>query len=147
MSRQKFLTVEEALPAIEGPEFGEDELDVVRAPPVITVVSDEEGMDKDNLEENKTMLPDAVGEIKIFFNLVQSDYMPTTSVPKIKRSTKVKWSKKKASLLSFPVSKGADTLEDLERKLLRKSPNKRFVLFFDKEMLNLIIDQSVLYAR
>ena len=73
--------------------------------------------------------------------------MPTTSVPKIKRSTKVKWSKKKASFLSFPISKGADTLEDLKRKLLRKSPNKRFELFFDEEMLNLLIDQSVLYAR
>ena len=119
---------------------------MVRAPPVVTVVSDEEGMDKDDLEESKAMLPDAVGEIEIYFNLVQSDYMPTTSVPKIKR-TKVKWSKKKASLLSFPVSKGADTLEDLERKLLRKSPNKRFELFFDEEMLNLLIDQSVLNAR
>ena len=139
MSCQKFLTVEEALPAIEGPEFREDELDVVRAPPVVTVVSDEEDMDKDDLAESKAMLPDAVGEIEIYFNLVQSDYMPTTSVPKIKR-TKVKWSKKKASLLSFPVSKGADTLEDLERKLLRKSLNKKFELFFDKEMLNLLID-------
>ena len=139
MSCQKFLTVEEALPAIEGPEFREDELDVVRAPPVVTVVSDEEDRDKDDLAESKAMLPDAVGEIEIYFNLVQSDYMPTTSVPKIKR-TKVKWSKKKAFLLSFPVSKEADTLEDLERKLLRKSLNKKFELFFDKEMLNLLID-------
>ena len=139
MSCQKFLTVEEALPAIEGPEFREDELDVVRALPVVTVVSDEEDMDKDDLAESKAMLPDAVGEIEIYFNLVQSDYMPTTSVPKIKR-TKVNWSKKKASLLSFPVSKEADTLEDLKRKLLRKSLNKKFELFFDKEMLNLLID-------
>ena len=76
MSCQKFLTVEEALPAIEGPEFREDELDVVRAPPVVTVVSDEEDMDKDDLAESKAMLPDAAGEIEIHFNLVQSDYMP-----------------------------------------------------------------------
>ena len=48
MSRQKFLTVEEALAAIEGPEFGEGELDVVIAPPDVTIVSDEEGMDEDD---------------------------------------------------------------------------------------------------
>ena len=46
MSRQKFLTVEDALAAIECPEFGEGELDVVIAPPDVTVVSDEEGMDQ-----------------------------------------------------------------------------------------------------
>ena len=61
--------------------------------------------------------------------------MPTTSVPKIKRCTKVKWSKKKASFSSSPVSK-EDTLEYLERKLLGKSPNEIFELFFDEEMLN-----------
>ena len=48
----------------------------------------------------------------------------------------MKWNKKKASFLSSPVSKEADTLEDLERKLLGKSPNEIFALFFDKEMLN-----------
>ena len=96
MSRQKFLTVEEAQAAIEGPEFGEGELDVVTAPPDVTVVSDQEGMDEDDLTESEAMLPDAAGEIEIHFNPIQSDNMPTTSVPKIKRSMKVKWSKKKA---------------------------------------------------
>ena len=42
MSRQKFLTVEEALPALEDSAFGEDKLDVVRAPPVVTVISAKE---------------------------------------------------------------------------------------------------------
>ena len=96
MSRQKFITVEEALVAIEGPEFGEGQLDVVIAPPGVTVVSDKEGMDEGDLTKSEAMLLDAAGEIKIHFNPVQSDDMPTTSVPKIKRSTKVKWSKKKA---------------------------------------------------
>ena len=77
-------------------------------------------------------------------DLRDSDDMPTTSVPKIKCCTKAKWSKKKASFLSSPVIKEADTLEDLERKLLGKSPNEIFELFFDEEMLNLLIDQSVL---
>ena len=63
MSRQKFLTVEEAQAAIEGPEFGEGELDVVITPPDATVVSDEEGMDKDDLTESEAMLPDPAGEI------------------------------------------------------------------------------------
>ena len=146
MSPQTFLTVQEAPTGIEGPEFGEGELDVVIAPPDVTVVSDEKGMDEDDLTESEAMLPDATGEIKIHFNPVESDDMPTTSVPKLKRCTKLKWSKKKAFFLYFPVSKEADTLEDLERKLLGKSSNEIFELFFDEEMLNLLIDQSVLYA-
>ena len=59
MSRQKFLTV-------EGPGFGEGELDVVITPPDVTVFSDEEDMDND-LTESKAMLPDAAGEIEIYF--------------------------------------------------------------------------------
>ena len=136
MSRQKFLTVEEALAAIEG------ELDAVIAPPDVTVVSDEEGMDEDNLTESEAMLPDATGEIEIYFNPVKSDDIPTTSVPKIKSCPKVKWSTKKASFLSLPSSKDADTLEDLERKLLGKSPNKIFELFFGEKMLNLLINPN-----
>ena len=132
MSPQEFLTVEEAVAAIEGPKFGKGELDVIIAPPDITVVSDKEGMHEDDLTESEAMLPDAAGEIEIHFNSVQSDDMPTTSVPKIKSCTKVKWSKKKASFLSSPVSKEADTLEDLERKLLGQSPNEIFELFFDE---------------
>ena len=73
--------------------------------------------------------------------------MPTTLVPKIKRCTKVKWTKKKASFLSSPISKEANTLKGLEKKLLGKSPNEIFKLFFNEEMLNLLIDQSILYAR
>ena len=70
---------------MEGPESGEGKLDVFIAPPDVTVVSDEEGMDKDHMTE--AILPDAAGEIEIHFNSVQSDDMSITSVPKIKRST------------------------------------------------------------
>ena len=58
MSRQKFLTVEEALAAIEGPGFGEGELDVVITLPDVTVVSDEEGMDENDMTESEAMLLD-----------------------------------------------------------------------------------------
>ena len=64
---------------------------MIIAPPGVTVVSDEEGMDEDNLTKSEAMLPDAAGEIEIHFNPVQSDDMPMTSVPKITHSTKVKW--------------------------------------------------------
>ena len=57
-------------------------------------------MNKDDMTESEAMLPDAAGEIEIHFNPVQSDDMPMISVLKIKRSTKVKWSKKKAFFLS-----------------------------------------------
>ena len=100
-SRQKFLTLKEALAAIEGFEFGKGELDVDIAPPDVTVVSNIEGMDEDDLTESEAMLPDAAGEIEIHFNPVQSDDIPTTLVPKVKRCTKVKWSKKKASFFIF----------------------------------------------
>ena len=83
---------------------------MVIAPPGVTAVSDEEGMDEDDLTKSEAMVPDAAEEVEIHFNPVQSDDMPTNSVSKIKRSTKVKWSKKKASFLSSLVSKEADTL-------------------------------------
>ena len=70
---------------------------MVIAPPGVTVVNDEEGMDEDDLTKSETMSPDTAEEIEIHFNPELSDDMPTTSVPKIKRSTKVKWNKKKAS--------------------------------------------------
>ena len=85
---------------------------LVIEPPGVTAVGDEEGMDEDDLTKSEAILPDAAGKFEIHFNSVQSDDMPTTSVPKIKRSTKVKWSKKKASFLFYLVSKEADTLED-----------------------------------
>ena len=90
-------------------------------------------MDEDDLTESEALLPDTAGEIEIYFNPVQSDDMPTTLVPKIKRCTKVKWSKKKASFLSSPVSKEADALKDLERKLLGKSPNEILNYFWMKK--------------
>ena len=120
---KKFLIVQEALAAIEGPEFGEGELDLIIAQPDITVVGDEEGMDKDDLTVSKAMLADATEKIEIHFNPIQSDDMPTTSVPKIKRCTKVKWSKKKL-FLSSPVSKKAHTLEDLEKNYLESHQTK-----------------------
>ena len=86
------------------------------------------------MTESEAILPDAAGEIEIHFNSVQNNDMPTTSVPKIKRSTI-----EKSFFFSFPVSKKADTLEDLERKLLGKSPNEIFELFFDKKTLNLLM--------
>ena len=82
MFHQKFLTVEETPAAIEGPKFGEGELDVVIASPDVTVVSDKEDMNRDDLTESEAMLPDAVGEIEIHFNSLQSDDMPMTSVRK-----------------------------------------------------------------
>ena len=63
---------------------------MVIAPLDVTVVSDEKSMDEDNLTGSEAMLPDAAGEIEIYFNPVQNDDMPTTSFPKIKRFTKVK---------------------------------------------------------
>ena len=97
MSPQKFLTVEEMAASIQSPKFGEGKLDVVIAPPDVSVVSNKVGMDEDYLTESEAMLPNAAGEIEIHFNSVQSDDTPTTSVRKIKRCTKVKWSKKKVS--------------------------------------------------
>ena len=105
-------------------------MDVVIAPPGVTIVSDEEGMDEDDFTKSEAMLPDAAGEIEIHFNLVQSDDMPTTSVPKIKRSTKVKWSKKKASFLPSLVTQEADTLV---KKITGKQQTKYLNYFLMKK--------------
>ena len=64
MSCHKFLTLEEALAAIEGSEFREGELDVVIAPPDVILLSDEEDMDEDKLTESEAMLSDTAGKIQ-----------------------------------------------------------------------------------
>ena len=87
---KNFVTVEEALAAIESLDIGECELNVVIAPPDVTAVSDEESMNEDDMTGSEAMLPNAAGEIEIHFTPVQNYDMPTTSVPKIKRCTKVK---------------------------------------------------------
>ena len=46
ISRRNFLTVEEAVAAIGDPEYRNDDLDVVLAPPDVAVASDEEGLMK-----------------------------------------------------------------------------------------------------
>ena len=106
---------------------------MVIAPPDVTVVSDEEDMDKDDLTVSEAMLPDATGKIEIHFNPVKSDDMPMTSVSKIKRSTKVKLSKKKASFSSSPVSKEADTLEDYKENYWESHQTKYFNYFLMKK--------------
>ena len=58
------MTVEKALAAIESPEFGEGKSDVVIATPDVTVVSDEKGMNENNMTESEAILPDLQERLK-----------------------------------------------------------------------------------
>ena len=66
ISREVYLTTVEALAAIEElTEDDEHQIDLVIAPPEISVVSDEEGLDDNDLTENEMLLPDAAGLIEV----------------------------------------------------------------------------------
>ena len=66
MSREVYLTIVEALAAIEElTDDDEHQIDLVVAPPEISVVSDKEGLDDNNLTENEMLLPDAAGLIEV----------------------------------------------------------------------------------
>lgn len=150
MPRKTFMTVEEAVASLYELEYNEgDEVDIVISPPDPAVVSDEEGMDEDDLIEDESMLPDAAGVIEVHHNAVESvDVPPQHTVARKKgKSSKPKWTTKKPIFSSSPVNKEKDKLEQLEEKVVHKSPSELFEMYFDEELLKLLIDQSVLYAK
>ena len=66
MSREAYLTTVKALAAIE--ELTDDnkhQTDLVIAPPEISVVRDEEGLDDNDLTENEMLLPDVAELIEV----------------------------------------------------------------------------------
>ena len=66
MSREVHLTTVEALAAIEElTDNDEHQIDLVIVPPEISVVSDEESLDDNDLTENEMLLPDAAGLIEV----------------------------------------------------------------------------------
>ena len=66
MSREVYLTTAKALAAIEElTDDDEHQIDLVIAPPEISIVSDEKGLDGNDLTENEILLPDAAGLIEV----------------------------------------------------------------------------------
>ena len=67
MSREVYLTTVEVLADIEElTDDDEHQIDLVIAPPEISIVSDEEGLDDTNLTENEMLLPDAAELIEVY---------------------------------------------------------------------------------
>ena len=66
MSRKVYLTTAEAIADVEElSDVDDNQIDVVIAPPETSVVSDEEGLDENDLAENELSLPDAAGMIEV----------------------------------------------------------------------------------
>ena len=164
MSREVYLTTVEALAAIEElTEDDEHQIDRVIAPPEISVVSDEEGLDDNDLTENEMLLPDAAELIEVHQTTgKKTGDSPQSSSqqafrkskfngtrPKNAKSKNVerKWSDKLPAFTSAPVNKETKELERIEIELAGKSPAEIFELIFDEEMLSLLMEQSILYAR
>ena len=159
-----YLTTVEALAAIEElTEDDEHQIDLVIAPPEISVVSDKEGLDDNDLTENEMLLPDAAGLIEVHQTTgKKTGDSPQSSSqqafrkskfngtrPKNAKSKNVerKWSDKLPAFTSAPVNKETKELERIEIELAGKSPAEIFELIFDEEMLSLLMEQSILYAR
>ena len=163
MSRKVYLTTAEAIADVEElSDVDDNQIDVVIAPPETSVVSDEEGLDENDLAENELSLPDAAGMIEVHQTISEKivDRPQSSSQPaskrsksntksrraKSKNSTK-RWSDKRPAFTSSPVSKEAEELEIMELELAGKSPTEIFEFLFDEEVFNLLVEQSILYAK
>ena len=164
MSREVFLTTVEALAAIEElTDDDEHQIDLAIAPPEILVVSNEEGLDDDDLTKNEMLLPDAARLIEVHQTSGEKTGDPLQSLsqqasrksksnstrPKSAKSKNVerKWSDKPPAFTSAPVSKESEEFERIEIALAGKSPAEIFELIFDEEVLSLLMEQSIFYAR
>ena len=143
MSREVYLTTVEALAAIEElTEDDEHQIDLVIAPPEISVVSDEEGLDDNDLTENEMLLPDAAGLIEVHQTTGKKtgDSLQGSSQqafrkskfngtrPKNAKSKNVerKWSDKLPAFTSAPVNKETKELERIEIELGWKVARRDF---------------------
>ena len=83
MPREVYLTAQDALAAAEELECDENEtLDIVFAPPEVAVVSVEEDLDKNNLTEGNTDLPDAPGEIELHYSVLPKLRLQQKNLPR-----------------------------------------------------------------
>ena len=66
-------------------------MDVVMTPPDGSVISNEEGLDENNLLECEETLPDAIGEIGVHHSITEPDTLSPHAGAKMRKVKILKW--------------------------------------------------------
>ena len=129
MSSKSFLTLEEALSALNETPCNEGEnKDLVVALPDFVVVRYEKAMDKEDLGQNCLGLPDAAGEIEIHRNANKPKTVSfSASPPATKKCKKYIFAASDAvPSFSLPVNAEYSELEKIETSLADKTSKELF---------------------
>lgn len=151
--RKRCLTLNEALDYLkvleneDSSELSSDgEVDskgigVTIIPPDPDIVTDEENVDDDILNDTNIPMPkDVAGELEIHFN---------NSGNKSKKSTKknIVWKKNSAIHKDEPIADKRDILQALSEKLNNHRPIDVFNQMFDEKLFEHIVQESIKYAH
>jgi hypothetical protein len=109
-------------------------------PPSSSVSTDEEDFNDDYLVDPSEYAPEAIVDLTGTLEIHEApDPVPVTL-------KSMRWKKKEASYTKIPNNIDAAQIESLQTALGSKSCVEIFELFFDAEVLNLLVTQTNLYA-
>lgn len=136
-----------------------DELDAVYIPPAVDCLTDEEDIDFENIRpENQPA--EIAGTFELHNNSANGEDLYDSSddetlfskrqkltIPTTSNEVAAAWVKDKLEYTHSPISREAAEIQKMKDKLAGKTPLDVFFCFFDKHVLQIIVDFSTKYAR
>lgn len=158
MSGKKFLTLESLMDEVEKVMLSDDELsnntnviDIVQLPPIhVDELTDEENLDENELEEDIHL--DTAGELELHLH-TSCDDSNETKTKKRKHSDKniekvsPCWKKVNPNYSkTYPSVDINKSKNDVINQVNGKTPVEVFELFFDENLMNMIVEETKIYA-
>lgn len=160
MPSKKYLRIEEVIAILEDEDENEEiaavasssNVNVVYIPPDADEISDEEQIDDNVMNDNGAIDVDIAGTVELEYESEDESENDKIAEPTTKRYKSInefnvpKWTRRISSFDKTPVDVEEERVRNVVEKLSGKSPIELFNLFFDDEMLHLIIEQTNIYA-
>lgn len=155
MPSRKYLKLEEVVAILENEDdeiATSSNVNVVYIPPDADAVSDEEHIDDNVMDENVPLDVEIAGTVELQYGSGDESENDAIEEPSAKQKKPItaakipKWTKNPLSFDRTPVNIEEDCVRDVVEKLSGKSPIELFYLFFDDEMLDMIVEQTNIYA-
>lgn len=150
MPRKRFLTLEEALDELfrkDSDDEKDEETDIVVVPPDAAEASDEEEGDECILNNDSDVLPnDTAGEVELHTKK-KFDQPEISNKAKKRKLEELRWSKKEPTDRPQPVNDEEISIQKIRDLIENNSSAEIFNIFFDSDVLSLLIEQTNLYAQ
>ncbi|XP_072400360.1 uncharacterized protein [Diabrotica undecimpunctata] len=130
-------------------------VDAVYIPPNVDELTDEEDIDENLRMNDESIDKEIAGTLEIEVD-IDNDICdePEEPVPGKKRRfsgkkerENIEWEKKEVVYTHLPTSNEHNSLQQIKDALEGKTPLEIFLMFFDEELLTMIVEFSVKYAR